>query len=260
METFIKATLRSLLCFIFFTMAQSCEIDDDLDSIDELAINSNFFDFNQFGKTHNAYLEYVMTIENNQDPKARFMYGKTFSDPTFGSFNIDLTYEDMNKSMAFHRRRVDLILGGTYDASSENLSPEMTSFLDKLATIVKYSIDRKLTMTEFLASIAAIESKIQLEQQIEIDLKKGISNDGAAMLAITSILKYSTKYWVAIENVNNGSSGDDLPLARPGIWRALADAWGYVSAWVDNGDGSYSWYHESALVNADCVSDKVREN
>ncbi len=61
---------------------------------------------------------------------------------------------------------------------------------------------------------------------------------------------------------DNGTGGDDddKPMARKGLWRALADAWGYVSAWTNNGDGSYSWDHDSALVNADCVSDKVREN
>lgn len=264
METIGKSIIRSLASFIFISLIiSSCEKDDHLDQFEKLneKPTQQNFDFEQFGKTHNAYLNFVMEIENNQDPKARFHHGKTFVDPTFGSFNTDLTWEDLDKSMDFHKRRVESILNGSYNATTEKLSPAMTSFLDKLSKTVKHAVDNKLSVEEFLKLIPEIEDEVLTSQIIEIDLNNGISNDGAAMLAITSILKYSTKYWIHEEaKAAGGGNGDIIILGRKGIWRALADAWGYVSAWTNNGDGSYSWDHGSALVNADCVSDKVREN
>ena len=162
-------------------------------------------------------------------------------------------------NIEFHKKRVNTILEGTYNAKQERLSPAMTEFLQKLASTTKNAVDNQLTVGEFKRMIKETEQQVYKTQDIQIDLRKGISNDGASMLAITSILKYSTDYWIAFAN-DGSNNGDNTPMAKGKIWRALADAWGYVSAWTNNGDGSYSWDHGSALVNADCVSDKVREN
>lgn len=218
--------------------------------------NSTNFDFDNFGITHNAYLDYVRQIPNAEDPKARFLYGKTFVSPVFGSFNNGISWEEMRDSFAGHMARVEAISGGTYDASSEELSPAMTDFLNGLASLAKTALDDQLSVGEFQHEILLLEANIKRNQAVTINLTKGTSNDGAAMLAICSILRYSLDYW---EN-----DASNQKAARPGfgqrVKRALADAWGYVSDWQPNGDGSYTWSHGSALVNADCVSDGVYEN
>ncbi len=260
MKTITKTLVKTFMFFTVITLLTSCEKDESMEQFTDLNTESKEikFDFDQFGKTHNAYLEYVWNFEERANPEARFKYGKTFVDPTFGSFDTNLTWQELDKSIGFHKRRVDQILNGKYNANEEGLSPAMTKFLNNLATTVKSAVDKKLTVGEFAKKISEIEKEVYASQKINIDLERGVSNDGASMLAISSILKYSVQYWTAFDS--DGDNGDDTPMARRGIWRALADAWGYVSAWTDNGDGSYSWDHDSALVNADCVSDKVREN
>jgi hypothetical protein len=255
MKTAKKMIVRILMSLLFVTSLSACQEGDDNDI--EQVLKTSEFDFDQFGKTHNAYLTYVWNIEGHEDAEKRFNHGLTFTDPTFGSFNVGLRWEDISRSIAFHERRVESILAGSYDASSEKLSPAMTSFLNELAASMKLAVDRGDEIEKITVMIESIESRISQRHEINIDLVRGISNDGASMMAICAILKYSLAYWTAFE--------DSMPAKRAAlgngkIKRALADAWGYVSAWVNNGDGSYSWSHSSALVNADCVSDSVRPN
>jgi len=160
--------------------------------------------------------------------------------------------------MPAHMRKVEAIIKGTYNADTdETVSPKMKRFLNELAQLTQQSVEADLTIGDFVLKLEDLEDRVKATQDIQIDMLRGKCNDGASMLAITSILKYSVQYWAAIDG-----GGDDIPQAKIGgkIKRALADAWGYVSAWVDNGDGSYSWDHQSALVNADCHSDQVYEN
>ncbi|WP_157961112.1 hypothetical protein [Lutibacter citreus] len=257
-KNFRKAISKSVILFAIIATFTSCEKDETLEQLDHSSAKEKetSFNFDQFGITHNNYLNYVWNIKNNKNHEARFKQGLSFYDKTFGSFNIGLRFEDVKNNIPFHTKRVSSILEGNYRAKTEQLSPAMTTFLDKLAQISKESLDNKLTVQEFEKIISNYENEIRKNNIININLEKGISNDGASMLAICSILKYSTKYWSAFGN--DGNEGDDQPLARGKIKRALADAWGYVSAWTNNGDGSYSWDHGSALVNADCVSDSVR--
>lgn len=264
----LNTLFKSFSILILIVSIISCEKESDLTLEEIISDNSKEeFDFENFGRAHNAYLEYVWDFENNYNPEARFNYGKTYVDPIFGSFDTGLTWKELNRQMPMHIERVNAILEGKYNAQQENLSPVMTNFLNRLAKIVKASVDNKTSINDFKLELSDLENDVQLKEEIIININTGMSNDGAAMLAITSILKYSTDYWINFDranssdgNGNGGGNSGDLPLAKGKIWRALADAWGYVSAWVDNGDGSYSWDHESALVNADCVSDKVREN
>ena len=249
-------TIFSVLLIAILTFFTSCDKNDaEIEDIANISQNEIKFDFNQFGKTHNDYLAYVWNIKDRDNAEARFNHGLTFVDPTFGSFNKGQKFEDID--VEFHLQRVDAILEGTYNAEREKLSKPMTNFLNKLAETTKKASDNEVTVAEFKNQIATIEKEIYNSERIQIDIKKGVSNDGAAMLAITSILKYSTEYWVTFDNNGDGDIGN-TPLRKGKIKRALADAWGYVSAWTNNGDGSYSWSHESALVNADCVSDSVR--
>ena len=109
-------------------------------------------------------------------------------------------------------------------------------------------------MEEFIVRLEDLQDRIAQTQDLQINLDSNFANDGASMMAVTSILKYSVQYWAMVD-------GD---TTRVGLWskikRGLADAWGYVSAWTNNGDGSYSWDPGSATVNADCHSDQVYEN
>lgn len=259
MKATLKMTGKILPFAVFLSILVSCQNDNEFNpgntpGLKELKIE---FDFDQFGKTHNAYLDYVWNIKDQTDPEARFKYGLTFTDPTFGSFNVGQTWEDIDKHTAFHKERVESILNGSYDAATEKLSPAMTAFLDDLATSMKKAADDSYSTQEMISMIEDIEREVRTNQEIDIDLGRGVSNDGASMLAICSILKYSLQYW---EEFDAGAGIQGRIMANGKIKRALADAWGYVSAWVNNGDGSYSWDHQSALVNADCVSDRVREN
>lgn len=245
---------------IFITMAiLSCQQSEEILLIEEQSSNQNNaagFDFDNFGITHNAYLDYVRQIDNADDPKARFNHGKTFVSPIFGSFDIGLNWEQMSSFFPTHEARIESIANGTYSAAAEGLSPDMTTFLDRLAVISKNALDQGSSIGEFQSKISDLETQVKRNHVIQIDLNSGISNDGATMLAICSILRYSLDYW--------NSEDSYQKAARPGFFqrvkRALADAWGYVSDWQPNGDGSYSWSHGSALVNADCVSDGVYEN
>lgn len=247
------------MLLLFLTSLTACQEDGDASTIKEPALKGNDFDFDQFGKTHNAYLAYVWNIKENTNAEARFNHGLTFTDATFGSFNIGLRWEDITRSILFHERRVESILDGSYNASSEKLSPAMTSFLNELAASMKIAVDRGDDINKITAMIESLEARILQTQEIHIDLRSGLSNDGASMMAICSILKYSLAYWTTFEHdTPDGRSAAAFGNGK--IKRALADAWGYVSAWVNNGDGTYSWSHSSALVNADCVSDSVRPN
>ncbi|WP_298367737.1 hypothetical protein [uncultured Lutibacter sp.] len=252
---------KTMLFLAVISTVVSCETDETVEQFEELnsKLKETSFNFDQFGITHNNYLVYVYNIKDNQNHEARFKHGLSFYDETFGSFDIGLKFEDIKNSIDFHKKRVENILNGNYRAKSENLSPEMTIFLNELAQISRVSLKNEVTISEFDKAIEKLEISVRKNHNIQINLETGISNDGASMLAICSILKYSTKYWSSFGSGNNGG-GDTTPLAKGKIKRALADAWGYVSAWVDNGDGSYSWDHQSALVNADCVSDSVRSN
>ena len=247
-----------LLTIVALTLF-ACQQDEGLSTIAEEAgsqQNTTNFDFDNFGITHNAYLDYVRQIPNADDPKARFLHGKSFESPIFGRFDNGISWEEMSSSFSSHVARVELISRGTYSAESEGLSPQMTDFLDRLASLAKTALDNQLSVGEFQHEILLLEADVKRNQPVAINLSSGISNDGATMLAICSILRYSLDYW---ENTDNNQTA-----ARPGfgqrVKRALADAWGYVSDWQPNGDGSYSWSHGSALVNADCVSDGVYEN
>lgn len=248
---------RILMLLFFLTSLTACQ--DDGEAVKDPILKASEFDFDQFGKTHNAYLEYVWNIDRNADAETRFNHGQTFTDATFGSFNIGLRWEDVKRSIAFHERRVESILAGSYNASSEKLSPSMTSFLNELAASMKTAVDHGDDIEKITATIESLEARVLKTQEIHIDLERSLSNDGASMMAMCSILKYSLAYWTTFEHdTPDGRSAAALGNGK--IKRALADAWGYVSAWVNNGDGSYSWSHSSALVNADCVSDSVRPN
>lgn len=250
----------AIALMIFVSMAfVSCQQNEELSSLTEETSrqqNAANFDFDQFGITHNAYLDYVRQIPNANDPKARYLHGKTFVSPVFGSFNNNISWEEMSGSFPDHIARVEAISRGTYRAESEGLSPEMTDFLNRLAALSKTALDNQLSVGQFQHKIGQLEADVKRHQAIIIDLAAGTSNDGATMLAICSILRYSLDYW---ENAYNTQKA-----ARPGfgqrVKRALADAWGYISDWQPIGDGYYSWSHESALVNTDCVSDGVYEN
>lgn len=261
MKTLKILKAKYVVLTLFISLFAACDNSDDIENLIDDQKPTEQFDFDNFGKAHNDYLHYVMQTTNNKDPKERFFFGKTYVDPVFGSFDKGFSWEELENQIDFHIRRVAQILEGKYEASTEKLSQEMTAFLNDLARQTKYAVDNQFSLNVFKKMIEGMENDIKRNHEIEIDLDSGISNDGAAMLAICSILKYSTEYWNnASAAGGGGGNGDMILLAKGKIWRALADAWGYVSAWVDNGDGSYSWDHESALVNADCVSDKVREN
>ena len=247
----LKQTL-SVLSVLAIILLSSCE-KNELNTIDEVSNNENSFDFNQFGRAHNDYLAYVHAtgFTNRRD---RFEYGKTYNDPIFGSFDVGINYDILDQGMPAHLEKVQRILEGTYDASEENLSDDMTQFLNQLATLTHQVVANENTIEQFIFKIETLENQVKASHTIEINLDNDYANDGASMLAIASILKYSIQYWDMIDN----------PSGKASFWqkvkRALADAWGYVSAWTNNGDGSYSWDPDSALVNADCHSDRVYEN
>ena len=159
--------------------------------------------------------------------------------------------------MPAHMTKMEQILEGTYNAKVENVSPKMTIFLNKLANLVSESRKQNDDLQTLTKKLDELKLQVLEEQTIYIDLIMEKSNDGASMLAIISIFKYSIRYWSDYSKTHEVQH-------RVSFWkrirRALADAWGYVSAWTNNGDGSYSWDHGSALVNADCHSDQVYEN
>ncbi|MFT5863820.1 MAG: hypothetical protein ACI828_002488 [Flavobacteriales bacterium] len=255
MTTLLKTIGKVMALGMILTAIISCEKDEVKETlvVSNLEIPDESFDFDQFGRAHNDYLLYVHAT-GQEDPKARFEYGKSYVDPVFGSFDVGLDYNALVAEMPAHMRKVDAIINGTYQASQETVSPQMKRFLDELAALTHSSLQEGVSMEEFISRLEDLEDHLAATQDIQINMDTNLANDGASMMAIASILKYSIQYWAFVD-------GD---ITRVGLWskikRGLADAWGYVSAWVDNGDGSYSWDHPSALVNADCHSDQVYEN
>lgn len=255
MRTIVKNIGKLATLFILILSLIGCEKENLEESLEvsNLEHLDDAFDFDQFGRAHNDYLAYVHAT-GATDPKVRFEYGKSYVDPIFGSFDVGVDYNKLVAGMPAHMRKIDAIVAGTYQANQESVTPKMQRFLDKLATTVHNSMQAGLSLDEFTAQLDDLSARIAATEDIQIDLNAHYANDGASMLAIVSILKYSIQYWDAL-------GGD---TQRVGLWkkikRALADAWGYVSAWVDNGDGSYSWDPQSALVNADCHSDQVYGN
>ncbi len=255
MKTFAKnfSKLVTLIAVVISVIACEKESLEESLEVSNLEHLDDAFDFDQFGRAHNDYLAYVHAT-GQPDPKVRFEYGKTYVDPVFGSFDVGINYNELVAGMPAHMRKMDAIVAGTYQANRESVTPKMQRFLDKLATTVYNSMQAGISLDEFTAQLDDLSAHIAATEDIQIDLNAHYANDGASMLAIVSILKYSIQYWDAL-------GGD---TQRVGFWkkvkRALADAWGYVSAWTNNGDGSYSWDPQSALVNADCHSDQVYEN
>ena len=256
----MKTTHKITTFFLLLLVSISCTKDEFITETtgDELLKKESLnFNFDEFGRAHNDYLKYVHAT-GHKDARKRFEYGKTYTDPIFGSFDIGIDYNKLVNGMPNHLQKVESIINGNYDAEIENVSPEMTSFLNELATLTHRSIQQDITYQDFVEKLNNTKLRVKNTYPVLINLSSGKCNDGASMLAIISILEYSIKYWSNFDGV------DDTSLARAGIWqrikRALADAWGYVSAWTNNGDGSYSWDHPSALVNADCHSDQVYEN
>ena len=255
MTTILKTIGKVMTLGMMLTAIISCEKEEVAETliVSNIEAPQDNFDFNQFGRAHNDYLLYVHAI-GQDDPKARFEYGKSYVDPVFGSFDVGIDYNALVAGMPAHMRKVDAIVNGTYQVSQETVSPEMKQFLNELATLTHNSLQEGISMEAFIVRLEDLEERIAQTQDLQINLDTHFANDGASMMAITSILKYSIQYWAFVD-------GD---TSRVGLWgkikRGLADAWGYVSAWTDNGDGSYSWDHQSALVNADCHSDQVYEN
>lgn len=255
MTTILKTIGKVMTVGMVVLAFISCEKEELKDTIvaSNLETSEDDFDYDQFGRAHNDYLMYVHAT-GEQDKKVRFEYGKSYVDPVFGSFDVGIDYNALVAGMPAHMRKVDQIINGTYQASQETVTPQMKRFLDELATLTHNSLQEGISLEEFIVRLEDLEERIAQTQDLQINLDANYANDGASMMAVTSILKYSVQYWAMVD-------GD---TTRVGLWskikRGLADAWGYVSAWTNNGDGSYSWDPGSATVNADCHSDQVYEN
>jgi hypothetical protein len=252
MTTILKTIGKVMTLGMMLTAIISCEKEEVAETlvISNVEAPQENFDYDQFGRAHNDYLMYVRAT-GQEDARARFEYGKSYVDPVFGSFDVGLDYNALVAGMPAHMRKVDAIVNGTYQASQETVSPQMKRFLDELAAITHTSFHEEISMEAFIVRLEDLEERIAQTQDLQINLDANFANDGASMMAITSILKYSIQYWVS----------EDQDTKKPGFWkkikRALADAWGYVSDWNDNGDGSYTWDPQSASANAACHSDRV---
>lgn len=252
MTTILKTIGKVITLGMLLTAIISCEKEEVRETlvVSNVELPQENFDYDQFGRAHNDYLAFVHAI-GQDDPKVRFEYGKSYVDPVFGSFDVGIDYNALEAGMPAHMRKVDAIINGTYQASQETVSPQMKRFLDELAMLTHNSLQEGISMEAFIVRLEDLEGRIAQTQDLEINLDIHYANDGASMMAVTSILKYSIQYWDFVD-------GD---TTRRGLWtkikRGLADAWGYVSAWTDNGDGSYSWDPQSATSNAACHSDQV---
>lgn len=258
----------------------SCKKDNELQqSKTEIKIQAenlsqqriaNGFDFDQFGISHNNYLNFISSHSDSSDtPEERYNTGKYYIDSYFGSFNSEMSWQDFEPTVTFTQNISNQILEGTFDAHSladeGYVSEAMAPFLNELAALFTETADKELTPEEFTALIEQLESNIAQSQTITFDESNFQTNDGGAMLAMCAISKYSYQYWYD-HVTNENPEGTALQRNIFGkAWRAIkiasVDAYGFIAEGWRDSDGNGikdTWSSDVAIENASQRSDAVR--
>lgn len=238
-----------------FIAFSSCYDDSQNQDHAPICIERDTFNFEHFGRAHIAYLHYINNTPKELTIAERFIYGKTFIDSVFGSFDKSPPWTVPEKrpenGPAFHLNRAEQILKGIYHAESEGLSPNMEWFLTQLSSGIRKAVLYGYNTETLFARVDHLKGIILTNHHVVLDNETGRSNDFATMMAMCSILKNSLTYWNTVEQHNT------LAKNHENWKRAIAGTWGYLSSWTSNDEGVYSWDHTSALINASRVSDRI---
>jgi len=231
----------------------------------------NGFDFDQFGISHNKYLDYV---RSNPDflistPEESYNYGQNYVDEYFGALS-DISYAE------FLEQRDTLVDYDVFTASypsrrlmaAKKMTQSFAVFYDTFAAACRKVISDSLSPMQYDTLINAIEKWVLGNHNISYDTTTGISNEGAAMLEMCAIARYSYDYWY--NNIEEWPAGRELTtMSGPGKWfrrivsaikRTVADVGGYLDV-IDycNGHNIYGglcWDHGLAWQSAITESNK----
>lgn len=223
--------------------------------------------FNTFGISHNAYLNYV---RGNSDfygltDQQRFEYGKSYSGFTLSSDLENETWADFSLKLSTITTIVDTLFTisnmSDYLLADSITTPLVASFYDGLSNVYKNSVvsGEMISPASFSSSVFALLSLVDTNAII-LDNTTGKCNDHAAIMMIASIAVYSYDYWY--NNYDNWFEDNDFETIGLRDWwyrvrRASADAYGYaIEPWYRDGD-TYWWSHSEGLYYAAKASNAV---
>lgn len=197
------------------------------------------FDFDLVGKAHNNYVDYVRSNPNypNMSAKEVYDYGTGYNDPIFGSQThppYSQALEDLNYTIGLS----DNLIVNQVDPTSQLLQDSlinqtMVPYLNELASIYIDAADTishvPYSPQQFTQMIGVLEQNIVNNLTIEYDANTQIGNEGAILLSMCSIAKYSYEYWYNDATSNNTASPMAFGFLKK-IWNGIkvgaADAWG----------------------------------
>ena len=250
----MKKILLPALCVLLFSQ---CKKVDETEISTLNARTANGFNYDQFGISHNNYLDYVKnnTASNSSD-ETRFNKGKNYVDSYFGSFNSGPNWTSFYPQTVEMQQLTEDVLTGKFNATtftnSKHLSPNMTTFLTKLSQIYFNTAENELLPATFDAEIQTLEDWVIQNQNPQFDTKSKKGNEGAGMLAMCSIAKSSYTYWYNDPTTQNLQGRNIFGK----IWRAIkigaADAYGFVfDGWIDtDNNGTNETWSSVAAVKA----------
>lgn len=206
------------------------------------------FNFDQFGISHNSYLDYVQQAPNflSLTAEERFNYGLTYNDSYFGSWQKQETWTYLQSALSYDNTIVNLMMNGN-DISptliQDTLADSTTApYLDSIAHIFHDAGDSThhpmYSVAAFTARIESLESQILANVNIQFDQSSKTGNDGAELLAVCAIAKYSYSYWYNIaSNPNPPTTGWSNPQFSliGNVWGAIRRAATDVGAFLGDG-------------------------
>lgn len=229
----------------------------------------NNFDFELFGKSHNAYLDFVDDPQIERTAEERYNFGKSFVDPylpnTTQKRNAK-TWQEFDQEAQVNDAIIDDIFSGNYSTANSynfNFGSRMTNFLDNLADdLYQLYIDSLNTRAEDVTDLIQEYRQTIDTSLIEFDMELMEGNEEAGMLAMLVILDYSFDYWNEYYNAGSIDAVQTRFLKK--VWRAIkiaaADTWGFLyDGWNEKDDG---WWGSSgpAIEGAGNRSDRAGGN
>ncbi|HXS37726.1 MAG TPA: hypothetical protein VN721_13565 [Flavipsychrobacter sp.] len=284
---FLSLSLLAFLCLISCNKEKTSYNKTTTTPNMKKQVIVNGFNFDQFGISHNNYLDYVQQDPNFQTATSQqlFNYGATYNDTYFGSWaSSGETYSYLQGAVTYSTGLVTDIING------QNVSPQLITdsladsisapYWDTLASIFHDALDTPdhgfYTPEEFIQKIQNLENQITSNLTVSIDPATMTGNDGAELLGACSIAKYSYSYWYNIAtNPNPPTTGWSSPQCSfiRNVWHAITvaatDTWAFVGDgnaypkfdknWNVNGIG-VKWDLDQAVDDAGDASSHVAAN